>query len=123
MGRSPEELARRFFAVVSERNLRRLEQLLHPEVEFLPITLAEGYRGREAVINDFYGTVFRWPLYEVEAISFERASGESVHVSGRLRWMSNGHLSDTHAAWTLTFKDGQLHTLNAHSTQQLRRSA
>jgi ketosteroid isomerase-like protein len=112
---SPEELARRFFGFVSERNLRRLEQLLHPEVEFLPVTMAEAYRGREAVINDFYATVFRWPVYEVDATSFERASEHSVDVGGRQRWMSNGHLSDTHAAWTLTFTDGQLHNLRTHA--------
>jgi hypothetical protein len=61
----------------------------------------------------FYDTVFDWTLYEAFAIDYQQVDDDTVRATGRLRWMSNGHLHDVGAVWKLTFRDGQLFRLSS----------
>jgi ketosteroid isomerase-like protein len=110
---STQDLARRFFALVESRDRRGLGELLHPDVEFVPITFPGGFHGSREVIDGFYGTVFSWTVYEAVASRFVSTADDTVHVEGRLRWMSNGELRDVNAAWILRFDDGKLVSLSA----------
>jgi ketosteroid isomerase-like protein len=110
---STEDLARRFFSLVESRDQRGLAELLHPDVDFVPLTVSDAYRGRTDVIDRFYGTVFSWTVYEASASRFVPMSEDTVHAEGRLRWMSNGDLRDVNASWTLQFVGGRLVKLAA----------
>ena len=110
---STEDLARRFFSLVEARDRRGLAELLHPEVHFTPFTPSVDYHGRSEVMDHFYDTVFAWTVYEAFATQFSLEADGTVLAEGRLRWMSNGHLSDVNARWVLHFKDGLLYRLSA----------
>jgi hypothetical protein len=110
---SPEQLARRFFNLVEDRNQAALARFLHPDVSFSALTVPGDFTGRDDVMSRFYGTVFAWPLYDVYANNFRRVSDDIVTARGRLRWMNDGQLRDAPAAWTLRFKDGQLYRLSS----------
>jgi ketosteroid isomerase-like protein len=109
------DLARRFFALVENRDRRGLEELLHPDVAFVPLTLPGGYRGAREVVDRFYGTVFSWTVYEAFANRFVPTADDTVRADGRVRWMSNGELRDVNATWTLRFDGGKLVSLTASS--------
>jgi len=108
---SPETLARLFFSLVESRNRREIAALLHADVIFEPLTMPGVHEGRSNVMNDFYETVYSWPLYEVYATTFEPQDENTVLAHGRLRWMSNGQLRDSSAVWRMTFRDGHLYRL------------
>lgn len=120
---STENLARLFFTLVAERNRAELAELLHADVVFEPLTIPGVHQGRDNVMNDFYETVYSWPLYDPYATTFEQQEENTVLARGRLRWMSNGQLHDSHAVWTLSFRNGQLYRLQSgqpsdHDTPQ-----
>ena len=109
----PETLARLFFTLVADRNRVDLAALLHPDVVFQPLSIPGVHEGRDNVMNSFYETVYSWPLYDVYATTFEHHDENTVLTRGRLRWMSNGQLHDSHAVWTITFQDGYLYRLTS----------
>jgi len=112
---STQDLARRFFALVESRDQRGLAELLHPSVEFLPLTVPGRFHGARDVIDGFYGTVFSWTVYEAFASRFVSTADDTVQADGRVRWMSNGELRDIRARWTLQFDGGKLVSLTASS--------
>jgi hypothetical protein len=110
---SPEHLAQRFFDLVRERDRAGIAALLHPQITLSAQTIADDFVGREDVMQRFYDTVFAWTLYDAFADRIEHLDDDTVRATGRLRWMSNGHLHDVGAVWKLTFRDGQLFRLSS----------
>lgn len=110
---SSEQLARRFFDLVRERDKAGIAALLHPHVTLSAQTIVDNFVGREDVMQRFYDTVFAWTLYDAFASEYQQLADDTVRAAGRLRWMSNGHLHDIGAVWKLTFRDGQLFRLSS----------
>lgn len=115
---SPEHLAQRFFALVQDRDRAGIAALLHPQVTFSVQAVAEDFDGREDVMERFYDTVFAWTLYDAFPTDFEQLTDGTVRVTGRLRWMNNGHLRDVPAVWTLAFQDGHLFQLTSTTVNE-----
>jgi len=105
-----ERLARRYFAVVAQRELGRLHDLLHPDVEIVLKTSPTGevLRGRKDVVA-YVGGEVAGRFHEAHADVFRPFDDERIVVEGRMRWMDDERvLRDDPVVWALEFRDGLL---------------
>jgi ketosteroid isomerase-like protein len=106
------DLARRTFEAFAERDLAALRELMHPDVEFLPVTAnittgGEPYRGHEGMARYFEDIARVWAdlrVFPDELID----SGEAVVVLGRVRGRGGGMIMNRPSGWLLRMRDGKI---------------
>ena len=102
-----ERLARRYFALFRDGEIRKILDLMHPEVEMVLKTTRPGdvLRGRgeiEAFVDEIAGK-----FYESVAEVYRPLDDERIVVEGRLRWIDDERvLRDDPMIWALAFRDG-----------------
>jgi ketosteroid isomerase-like protein len=119
MADAASSLARRFFALLAEKDFNGLDAFLHPDVVFAP-TMFPGrlYEGHDEVLRGFYELVFSLPAYRPEASTFSDLTPEAVLVAGRIHFVDErGSLHDKSAFWVLTFSGGQLLSLRGKGSR------
>jgi hypothetical protein len=96
--------------VVAQRELGKLHDLLHPDVEIVlkSSPTREILRGRDEVMAFVEGEV-AGRFHESHPDLFSPFDDERIVVEGRMRWMDDEHvLRDDPVIWALEFRDGQL---------------
>jgi len=102
----PVEVVRLLFEARAAGNHRRVLALLDPEVELTAIVDGTTYHGLPAVRRYLRGGE-DGSHTEVQAHRFV-SDGDDVVVSGRVRVVAAGSLSDSPATWRLTVRDGRV---------------
>jgi ketosteroid isomerase-like protein len=108
-GSESERLARRYFALVEEGDLRQLLEFMHPDVELVLKSTRPGdvLRGRDAVVS--FAREQSERLFETSAEVFEPLDETRIVVEGRMRWLDKERvLRDDPMVWALEFSDGLL---------------
>ena len=104
-----ERLARRYFALVEERDLEGLFELMHPEVEVILKSTRPGdmLRGREEVVAFAREQADQLVQTSIEVV--RPLDDTRVIVEGRVRWLDeNRVLRDDPVVWALEFREGLL---------------
>ena len=107
------DLVKKAFDAFGARDLDALMDLIHPEVEFFPMTRtlagrAEPYRGHEGMRLYFEDVSAVWTELEVQPRRFSHGD-DHVVVYGRLRGTTvQGTIHDAPADWIWKIRDGRL---------------
>jgi len=102
-----ERLARRWFALVREGSLERLQEMLHEDVVIVSkVRPGEIVEGREAVAA-FVESIVSHSLYDAVADDYTPLDEERVVIEGRMRWIDEERvIRDDPAVWAMEFRDG-----------------
>jgi len=102
-----ERLARRWFALVREGSLERLQEMLHEDVVIVSkVRPGEIVEGREAVAA-FVESIVSHSLYDAVADDYTPLDEERVIIEGRMRWIDEERvIRDDPAVWAMEFRDG-----------------
>ena len=102
-----ERLARRWFALVREGSLERLQEMLHEDVVIISkVRPGEIVEGREAVAA-FVESIVSHSLYDAVADDYTPLDEERVVIEGRMRWIDEERvIRDDPAVWAMEFRDG-----------------
>jgi ketosteroid isomerase-like protein len=100
------------FAAFGERDLERVIDLIHPEMEFTPVTAdlagrTEPYRGHEGVREYFRDVSLIWDDLRLHPREF-REVGDSVLVTGRVTARSPSRIVDGSTGWVFRLRDGRV---------------
>jgi hypothetical protein len=108
--RRPSVLARRFFALLRDKDYDGLDAFLDADVVFAPMMFpGRVYRGHDDVLRGFYDIVLALPEYRPEAARFTDLTHELALVKGRVHFVDRrGSLHDKSAYWVIAFKDEKL---------------
>jgi ketosteroid isomerase-like protein len=98
------------FAAFAERDLERVIDLIHPEVEFTPVTAdlagrTEPYRGHEGMREYFRDVSLIWDDLRLHPREF-REVGDSILVTGRVTARSPSRIVDGSTGWVFRVRDG-----------------
>lgn len=104
------ELVRKAFEAFAARDADTLSTLVHPEVEFFPMTRAlagrrEPYRGRGGIREYLRDVAIFWQELEVIPRRMSDGGGHVV-VHGRVRGRTGGTVIDSPADWIWKISDG-----------------
>jgi ketosteroid isomerase-like protein len=106
-------LVQKAFAAFGDRDLDALLELVHPEMEFFPMTRTlakrtEPYRGHDGMRLYFEDVATVWR--ELEVLPRQYSEGEDhVVVYGRVRGITaDGSVYDSPADWIWKIRDGML---------------
>jgi ketosteroid isomerase-like protein len=102
-----ERLARRWFALIRDGSLERLQEMLHEDVVLVSrVRPGEIVEGREAVAA-FVETIVSHSLYDATADDYTPLDEERVIIEGRMRWIDEERvIRDDPAIWAMEFRDG-----------------
>jgi ketosteroid isomerase-like protein len=98
------------FAAFAERDVERVIDLIHPEVEFTPVTAdlagrTEPYRGHEGMREYFRDVSLIWDDLRLHPREF-REVGDSILVTGRVTARSPSRIVDGSTGWVFRVRDG-----------------
>jgi ketosteroid isomerase-like protein len=98
------------FAAFSERDVERVLELMHPEVEFTTVTSdyagrTEPYRGHEGIRQYFRDVALVWDDLRLTPREF-REVGDSILVTGRVNARSMARIVDGSTGWVWRLRDG-----------------
>jgi ketosteroid isomerase-like protein len=112
VGQESIELAKRAFDAFAERDVEALLELVHEEVEFLPVTASFTtgglpYRGHEGIRQYFLDLGDAWEILRVTPREF-RDLGSTVLVLGRVYATRGGRVIDSPTGWVWEISDGKI---------------
>jgi hypothetical protein len=104
-----ERLARRWWAVVSERAFDQLGDLVHEDVvvvsKMRPGLVLEGKRELMQYVEE----TLAGSLYEASTAAFLPLDDDRIVVEGRIRWIDEERvIRDDPVTWAMEFRDGLL---------------
>ena len=116
------DLARRAFEAFAERDLEALLEVMHPDVEFLPVTanLTTGgvpYRGHEGLARYFEDVGRVWKELRVYPSEF-RELEDCVVALGRIHARGGGMIIDRPTGWVWRIRDGQIVWGRVYASQE-----
>ena len=104
-----ERLARRWFAVVEQRDFGQLVELAHDDILVVSkVRPGEVVEGKESFAR-FVQETLADSLYETSSTSFDALDDTRVVVEGRMRWIDDDRvIRDDPVTWAMEFRDGLL---------------
>jgi ketosteroid isomerase-like protein len=116
------ELARRAFDAFAERDVEALLELMHPELEFLPVTanLTTGglpYRGRAGIRRYIEDVARVWDELRVYPSEF-RDLGDTVVALGRIHGRGGGMIIDRPTGWVWRMRDDMIVWGRVYTSQE-----
>jgi ketosteroid isomerase-like protein len=98
------------FAAFSERDVERVLELTHPEVEFTAVTndfagRTEPYRGHEGIRQYFRDVSLVWDELRLTPREYRRV-GDRILVVGRVSARSSARIVDGTTGWIWQLRDG-----------------
>jgi ketosteroid isomerase-like protein len=98
------------FAAFAERDLERLIELIHPQLEFATVTSdyagrTEPYRGHEGMREYFRDVSQVWDDLRLTPRVFQEV-GDTVLVTGRVTARSPARIMEGSTGWIFRMKDG-----------------
>lgn len=104
-----ERLARRWFAVVEQRDFGQLVELAHDDILVVSkVRPGEVVEGKESFAR-FVQETLADSLYETSSTSFAALDETRVVVEGRMRWIDDDRvIRDDPVTWAMEFRDGLL---------------
>ena len=115
------ELARRAFEAFAERDVDALVELMHDDVEFLPVTanLTTGgmpYRGHAGIASYLEDVGRVWKDLRVFPSEF-RQQGDAVVALGRIHARGGGMIIDRPTGWVWRMRDGKIVSGRVYASQ------
>ena len=116
------ELARRAFEAFAEREIDALTDLMHEDVEFLPVTanLTTGglpYRGHDGIARYLEDVGRVWKELRVYPSEF-RHWGDSVVALGRIHARGGGMIIDRPTGWVWRMRAGKIVWGRVYASQE-----
>ena len=115
------ELARRAFEAFAERDVEALVELMHDDVEFLPVTanLTTGgmpYRGHAGIASYLEDVGRVWKELRVFPSEF-RHQGDAVVALGRIHARGGGMIIDRPTGWVWRMRAGKIISGRVYASQ------
>jgi ketosteroid isomerase-like protein len=116
------DLARRAFEAFAERDVDALLELMHPELEFLPVTanLTTGglpYRGSEGIRRYIEDVARVWDELRVFPSEY-RDLGDTVVALGRIHGRGGGMIIDRPTGWVWRMRDDMIVWGRVYTSQE-----
>lgn len=122
MAEANVELVRRAFEAFAQRDIAAALEVMHPEVEFLPVTAnlttgGQPYRGHDGIRRylDDVGRV--WKDLRVYPSEY-RDLGDCVVALGRIHARGGGTIVDRPTGWVWRMRDGKIVWGRVYATQE-----
>jgi ketosteroid isomerase-like protein len=106
------QVVKAVFAAFAERDVERVLELMHPEVEFTTVTSdyagrTEPYRGHEGIRQYFRDVALVWDDLRLTPREF-REVGDCILVTGRVSARSMARIVDGSTGWVWRVRDGRV---------------
>jgi ketosteroid isomerase-like protein len=106
------QVVKAVFAAFAERDVERVLDLMHPEIEFTTVTSdyagrTDPYRGHEGIRQYFRDVALVWDDLRLTPREF-REIGDSVLVTGRVSAHSIARIVDGSTGWVWRVRDGRV---------------
>jgi ketosteroid isomerase-like protein len=116
------DLARRAFEAFAARDVSALLEVMHEDIEFLPVTanLTTGgvpYRGLEGMASYLQDVGRVWEELRVYPSEF-RDLGETVVALGRMHGRGGGMIIDRPTGWVWRFRSGKIVYCRVYASQE-----
>jgi ketosteroid isomerase-like protein len=100
------------FAAFAERDVERVVELIHPEVEFTAMTndfagRTEPYRGHEGIREYFRDVALVWDELRLTPRDY-RVVGDSIVVTGRVSARSAARIVAGSTGWVWRVREGRV---------------
>jgi ketosteroid isomerase-like protein len=110
VGADDVSVVKAVFAAFAERDLERVIELIHPELEFATVTSdyagrTEPYRGHDGMREYFRDVAQVWDDLRLTPRVF-REVGDTILVTGRVTARSPARILEGSTGWIFRMKDG-----------------